>query len=154
MRRRLPNVLAVAFTLLLAAAPALAHHGYATEFDVKSCTDIKGTLAGVDWVNPHGYINIDVTEASGKVENWHLETISPNSMRRANSTREDFLTQVGKPTVGRVCPTKPGGQPYRGTVEILILADGIPRILGQNIEGLTPEQVQQQVLPNLTKLLK
>jgi hypothetical protein len=139
-----------AILALLAVGSAFAHHGFATEFDAKGCMDLKGTLTGVNWQNPHGYVLMDVKDANGKVESWSLETISPNSMKRAGTTREDFASNTGKPVAARACPTKPGGTLYRGTVEILVLADGVPRILGQNIEGMTPEQVQQ-ILPNLMK---
>jgi hypothetical protein len=148
MKQKTFGIFAVVAGLLLAAASLPAHHGYATEFDAKNCINLKGTLTGVDWENPHGYVYMDVKDASGKVHAWSLETISPNSMKRANTTREDFMNNSGKPAAARACPTKPGGTPDKGTVEILVMSDGVARILGQNIEGLTPEQTKE-LLPQL-----
>jgi Family of unknown function (DUF6152) len=126
---------------LFATVPAFAHHGYATEFDVNKCTVLKGTLSGVEWENPHAFFHIDVKDGDGKVNTWRLETISPNSLKRSGTTREDVLNNVGKPAVARICPTKAGGTPYKGTAEFFKLGDGVLRIVGQNIENLPPEQV-------------
>ena len=57
------------------------------------------------------------------------------------TTRQDFLTQMGKAVNARACPTKAGGTPYRGTAEFIKLADGQLRVTGQNVENLTPPQI-------------
>ena len=141
MRRKLPGVLIAACALAVAAAPAFAHHGFSVEFDKDKCMDLKGTLTGVDWENPHAYIHMDVKDANGKAVSWSLETITPLAMKRSGTTRQDFLNSMGKPIVVRACPTKAGGTEYRGAVEFLKLSDGLLRVLGQNVERLTPEQL-------------
>src|SRR3954466_2500786 len=115
----------VVISLLTVAAPAFAHHGYATEFDSSKCLNIKGTLSGVEWENPHAFFHIDVKDADGKVNTWRLETISPNSLKRSGTTREDVLNNVGKPAAARACPTKAGGTAYKGTAEFFRLGDGV-----------------------------
>jgi hypothetical protein len=140
MRLKLPAVV-MAIPLLAAALPAFAHHGFAVEFDKTKCMDLRGTLTGLDWENPHAYIHMDVKDASGKTVSWSLETITPLGMKRSGTTREDFLSNMGKPIAVRACPTKAGGTEYRGTAEFLKLPDGVLRIVGQNVEGLTPEQL-------------
>jgi Family of unknown function (DUF6152) len=140
MRLKLPAVV-MAIPLLAAALPAFAHHGFAVEFDKTKCMDLRGTLTGLDWENPHAYIHMDVKDASGKTVSWSLETITPLGMKRSGTTREDFLSNMGKAIAVRACPTKAGGTEYRGTAEFLKLADGVLRIVGQNVEGLTPEQL-------------
>ena len=127
--------------VFFASVPAFAHHGYATEFDITKCENLKGTLSGVEWENPHAFFHIDVKDTDGKVNTWRLETISPNSLKRSGTTREDVLSNVGKPAVARICPTKAGGTPYKGTAEFFKLGDGLLRIVGQNIENLTPEDL-------------
>lgn len=140
MRLTLPAVL-LAIALFSAALPIFAHHGFAVEFDKTKCMDLKGTLTGLDWENPHAYIHVDVKDASGKTESWSLETVTPLGLKRSGTTREDFLNNMGKPIAVRACPTKAGGTEYRGTAEFLKLPDGLLRIVGQNVEGLTPEQL-------------
>ena len=132
----------VVVALLAVAAPAFAHHGYATEFDSTKCLNIKGTLSGVEWENPHAFFHIDVKGADGKMNTWRLETISPNSLKRSGTTRADVMDNMGKPAVARACPTKTGGTPYKGTAEFFKFGDGLLRIVGQNIENLAPEALK------------
>jgi Family of unknown function (DUF6152) len=140
MRLTLPAAL-LAIALFSAALPTYAHHGFAVEFDKTKCMDLKGTLTGLDWENPHAYIHMDVKDASGKTVSWSLETVTPLGLKRSGTTREDFLNNMGKPIAVRACPTKAGGTEYRGTAEFLKLPDGVLRIVGQNVEGLTPDQL-------------
>jgi uncharacterized protein DUF6152 len=141
MRGKLRGILIAAVGLVVAAVPGFAHHGFAVEFDKDRCTDLTGLLSALYWENPHAYFDVDVKEASGTMVTWHLEMITPNALKRNGTTREDFQTNMGKSVSARFCPTKVGGTPYRGTAEFLKLADGQLRIVGQNIENLTPEQI-------------
>jgi len=68
--------------LLLSAAPALAHHSFAAEYDSSKTVSIKGTVNRVAWVNPHAYIYIDVKDTNGKVTTWAFESLSPNALAR------------------------------------------------------------------------
>src|SRR5438445_379894 len=106
MEHEVRGVLMGLFALFFATVPAFAHHGYATEFDATKCIDLKGTLSGVEWENPHAFFHMDVKYFDGKVNTWRLETISPNSLKRSGTTREDVLNNVGKPAVARICPTR------------------------------------------------
>jgi Family of unknown function (DUF6152) len=140
MGHKFQSVLMGVLTLFV-TVPAFAHHGYATEFDANKCMVLKGTLSGVEWENPHAFFHMDVKDADGKVNTWRLETISPNSLKRSGTTREDVGNNVGKPALARICPTKAGGTPYKGTAEFFKLGDGLLRVVGQNIENLPPEQL-------------
>jgi hypothetical protein len=141
MRVRVLGVLVAAFALLGAAAPASAHHGFSVEFDGKKCMDLKGTLTSIDWENPHAYVHMDVKGADGKTVSWSLETITPLALKRNGTTRQDFLTNMGKPMAARACPTRAGGTPNRGAAEFIELADGQVRVTGQLVETLTREQM-------------
>jgi uncharacterized protein DUF6152 len=143
MRVKISGVLIAVFALPGAVVPAFAHHAFGVEFDGSKCMDLRGTLTGVDWENPHAYIHIhmDVKDANGKAVSWSLETVTPNALKRNGTTRQDFLNNVGKPIVVRACLPKAGGTQYRGAAEFLKLADGLFRIVGQNVERLRPEQL-------------
>jgi uncharacterized protein DUF6152 len=140
MRLQLPGCLVALFVLFGAAVPAFAHHGFAVEFDGSKCMNLKGTLTGIDWDNPHAYFHMDVKNAGGNVESWSLEMITPNALKRNGTSRQDFLGNIGKPIAARACPTKAGGTRYRGSAEFLELADGQVRIVGQLVEKITPDQ--------------
>jgi Family of unknown function (DUF6152) len=134
MRRKVVSVLAAVFALLLGGAPAFAHHGFAVEFDGSKCTDMTGTLTGIDWQNPHAYFHMDVKDADGKMESWRLETLSVVSMKRGGIDRQDFLDNMGKTITARACPAK-SGTLYRAAAETLKLPDGRVFVVGQYVEG-------------------
>jgi len=56
MRHRLRGAVVIV-ALFSASVPAFAHHGYATEFDITKCENLKGTLSGVEWENPHAFFS-------------------------------------------------------------------------------------------------
>jgi uncharacterized protein DUF6152 len=142
MRFKLSSFLVAVFALVGLAVPAFAHHQFGVEFDASKCTNLKGTLTGIDWENPHAYFRMDVTDSNGKTQSWSLEMITPNALKRNGTTRQDFLDNVGKPVSARACPAKAGGTQYRGSAEFLQLADGEIRVVGQNVErGLTPDKL-------------
>jgi len=133
MRRKFGYVTAF-FALLLGAGRASAHHGFAVEFDGTKCTDMTGTLTGIDWQNPHAYFHMDVRDADGKVSSWRFETLSVVSMKRGGLDRQDFLDNVGKTISTRACPAR-SGTAYRAAAETLKLPDGRVFIVGQLVEG-------------------
>ena len=74
--------LIVAASLLAAAVPTLAHHSFAAEFDTKKPVTLKGVVTKVEWMNPHAWFYIDVTDDQGKVEHWQCETGAPIELLR------------------------------------------------------------------------
>jgi hypothetical protein len=57
---------AAALLALVAATPALAHHGFG-RFDRTKPVEIEGTITGIDFVNPHSYLNLDIVDSAGTV---------------------------------------------------------------------------------------
>ena len=82
------RVLSVAFTL--ASLPLLAHHAFSAEYAADKPITLKGTLTKVEWVNPHGWVYLDVKESDGKVVNWAVEFGSPNALLRRGLRKSDF----------------------------------------------------------------
>lgn len=133
------KVLMATLALLGCGVPAMAHHGFAVEFDDTKCTNMKGILKGIDWDNPHAYFQMDVKDADGQTHTWNLEMVTPNALKRNGTTRQDFLDNIGKPISARACPTKAGGTPYRGSAGYIMLPDGIVRPVGQLKGGAAPD---------------
>jgi hypothetical protein len=102
-----------------AAAPALAHHSFAS-FDTSRVVRIEGVIAEFQWTNPHAWAELDVTRPSGEVDRWAVEFNSPNNLTR-EGWRRDML-EPGDAVTFFIHPLrdgKPAGLYYE-----VILANG------------------------------
>ena len=79
--------------VFLAAAPALAHHSFAGEYDGKKPVTVTGTVTKIEWTNPHARFYVDAKEADGTVTHWAFELGSPNLLIRYGFTKD--LLKIG-----------------------------------------------------------
>ncbi len=120
--RQIAKSFAIGLVVSLALAGVVfAHHGragYANEIQT-----VKGTVADVQWKNPHVFIGFDVKDDKGNVVHWLAELSSPATMLAAGMSRTtlktgdevvikgklgvdspivlvDSITRDGKPVVG------------------------------------------------------
>jgi hypothetical protein len=94
MRFRTIGSLIVPLGLLLATTtPLLAHHSFSSEYDAKQRITLKGRVTKVEWMNPHAYFYINVTDETGTVTNWAHEMGAPSGLQRQGWTRNTL--QVG-----------------------------------------------------------
>jgi len=119
------------FVLLIAAAPLSAHHGRGATYDMKKKITLKGTVARVDWRNPHVVIFMDVKDETGKVVTWGFENAGVSQLAQEGYNRNTL--KVGQEITAVVNPAA-NGAPTAIVVKV-ILADGseiMSRERGQN----------------------
>jgi hypothetical protein len=99
---------------------AQAHHSFAM-FDRTKTVTLAGTVKDWQWVNPHSWLQLVVTDSTGKVTEWSIEGRSPNVLERRGWTKSimavgDKVTVVayplktGEPGGAFVRLTLPGGR--------------------------------------------
>ena len=116
--------------VLLAAAPARAHHAFAAEFDAKNCSDVTGILTKVAYENPHAYIFLDV-----KGEEATFQLSSTSNLRRGGATPAALNASLHKEVLVRGCASR-NGEKNRYAASFIKLADGTVQRLGQDVEGI------------------
>jgi hypothetical protein len=80
---------ALLILILLLAGTVSAHHSVQAQFDIHKTFTVSGTVAKVEWINPHSYLTINVKDNDGKVQKWAFELGGPGALRRAGMSRED-----------------------------------------------------------------
>ena len=109
---------------MLGGAHALwAHHSFAM-FDTSKTMTLSGSVTSFEWTNPHAYIEIDVSEATGGAKHWSVEMGSPSILQQSGWKFKDLKAgDKIKVTLNPLRNGDPGGLLIQAT-----LPDG--RVLG------------------------
>jgi len=77
-----------AAALLGALASASAHHSVPGVFDPNDRVHIQGVITKIDWINPHSFFYLDVTNEDGSITTWQLESLPTAMLRKGGLTSE------------------------------------------------------------------
>ena len=90
MRTTLAVILASAL-ILTGTAPLMTHHAFSAEFDSTKPVRIRGKITRMEWINPHAWMHLDVTQDDGTVESWMIEAGPPGALVRRGWNRDSVV---------------------------------------------------------------
>jgi Family of unknown function (DUF6152) len=137
MKRVILSLVGTVGVGLLTVVPAWAHHAFAAEFDANRPVQVQGTIAKVEWTNPHVWFHIDVKNPNGEVERWMFEGGGPGSLVRRGFTK-DYL-KIGTEMVVQGYLAK--GVARRANARVMTYTDGRTLFVGSSGTG-APEDGQ------------
>jgi hypothetical protein len=104
--KRNVTVLALAGILLFGVA-AYAHHSIGAAYDTSKDSKIEGKLVQFNFRNPHSFVTVDATDASGKVQRWVVEWGGAGALGGQGITRNTL--KVGDEVVITGNPSRTAG---------------------------------------------
>ena len=122
-RFRITTLLAVSLCGLGQVERASAHHSIQAQFDINSTLTVSGTVAKVEFINPHSYLTVDVKDADGTITRWAFEMAAAGQLRRDGLSRADRGgLKAGDELTVIALPARNGTN--SGLAQVLKMADG------------------------------
>jgi hypothetical protein len=113
------SIIIAGLAAALISMPAMGHHSHAM-FDGDTTLTITGTVATLDWTNPHVWLRVDTIDEAGESVQWSLEMGSP-----ANIARQGWRPRTVSPgdSVSVALHPLRNGEPI-GSLLAIALPDG------------------------------
>jgi hypothetical protein len=141
---------------LSASLPLAAHHSFSAEFDSTREVRATGAVSDVEWMNPHAWIHVDVSEvcertatprdsdeeeaewacrtpAADEATEWGFELGSPNGLMRLGWNRNS----LGAGDQVTIEGTRARDNSPNGNARVVTTADGTRMFAGSS-ERTTP----------------
>ena len=122
-RVRILAVLTVSLCGLAVPGRVSAHHSIQAQFDINKTFSISGTVAKIEFINPHSYLTLNVKGADGKIQKWAFEMTGLAGLRRAGLSRADRGgLKAGDEVTVTALAARDGSN--SGLAQVLTMADG------------------------------
>jgi hypothetical protein len=113
--------------VLITSASVQAHHSTAGVYDPAKEGEVTGTLAKLQFVNPHGSITVTVKNADGTTTDWTFTTGSATALAQRGITKVGpNALKIGEELTVTFTPAR-NGSPLGG-LKTITRADG--QVLG------------------------
>ncbi len=87
--------------LLTVPLAVSAHHSAAFNYSEETTT-LEGTVTEVTWVNPHGTLVLEVTNADGTTDRWLVEFLARIALERQGFDFDSLQNGVAAKITGRI----------------------------------------------------
>ena len=133
MKKLLASLLCALSISVVAATGASAHHAVQAQFDVQHVQTFTGVMTDVELINPHPYFHLDVDTGNGEIENYSVESVALQALRRAGLLKQ---LRVGETFTIEAHPSR-NGEPV-----FLMIAITLPDGNRLTMRSLDPSAVQ------------
>src|ERR1700682_3820741 len=89
MRNAVIGWSAAGLVIFLWIVPVSGHHAIAAKFDPTRAVTLRGIVTGIEWLNPHVHVFMNVPAAGG-ITNWAVELASVVDLR-SSGWRQDSV---------------------------------------------------------------
>lgn len=87
----LASIFAALGVMVLTLPSSQAHHAFSGEFDSTKPINLRGTVVRMEWINPHAWLHLAVTDEEGNSVTWMIEAGPPGALVR-RGWRKDSVT--------------------------------------------------------------